>query len=72
MAVTKERNKLRDQLVKVERDKDSIKRRLDLLEDQNQGQPLQSNSKQGLLPGSFSLLHLLFVAILAFILGHYL
>ena len=71
MAVTKERNKLRDQLVRVERDKDSIKSRLDLLEEQNQGQSMQSGHKQATITG-FSLFHLLGVAIIAFVLGYYL
>ena len=62
---------MKDQLAKVERDKDSIKKRLDMLEEQNHGQSLPHSSQQTLLRGSFGLIHLLAIAIVAFLLGRY-
>ena len=61
-----------DQLNKLqsERDKDSIKHRLDMLVVQDHGQS-SSSSTHSLAQGSFALWHLLVIANVAFVLGHY-
>ncbi|BDA48159.1 Vesicle-associated protein 1-2 [Coccomyxa sp. Obi] len=70
--ITQERNKLREQLNKVEKDKSDIKKRLDLLQLQAEGRPRGDVTQKSLISGPYTLVHLLIVALLAFFLGHYL
>ncbi|KAK9804421.1 hypothetical protein WJX72_011816 [[Myrmecia] bisecta] len=70
-SVTHERNKLKQQLAHTEKDFAKLKKQLDRLEEQNQGKPIQAAARSK-LGGGFSIIHLLLVAIIALLLGHFL
>ncbi|KAL4429994.1 hypothetical protein ABPG77_004364 [Micractinium sp. CCAP 211/92] len=66
---------LRDQLGAAQEDKAEIRKRLELLEDRSAAGGARSGAAQqqqrAAAPGGFSVLHLVLVAILAFLVGHF-
>ena len=66
-----ERNKLQDLLRQARQDNSSIKGKLDLLELQSRG-PTPVSRQATASTGGFTLLHVLLVAVLAFVLGWFL
>lgn len=71
IALMQERNKLQDLLKQARQDNSSIKGKLDLLELQSRG-PSSASQQTSSPTGGFTLLHLILVAVLAFVLGWFL
>jgi len=69
ISVTRERNALRDQLQRAEKEKADVKKRVELL--QLQGENRGSQVSQAPAKTGFGIISVLLVALLAFLLGHY-
>ena len=71
IALMQERNRLQDLLKQARQDNSSIKGKLDLLELQSRG-PTPASKQATAATGGYTLLHLILVAVLAFVLGWFL